>query len=167
MIEVNPKVVIVGVVWIALGSVINKTMGMETLQLYVICSLVFLFVRYGTANRKRRPGEASPYEFLNPKAEELADEVVPFVAIERLKKVLGVESEDKIPNQNTEVGAQLRKMVSRQPNTSSALFVISEMRKMTKAPERNDLCLCGSELKFVKCCPDLLEYLVKEEGKKK
>lgn len=166
MITIDSKVILVGAIWIGLGSVVNRTFGMETLQLYVICSLIFLFVRYGTGTNKRRPGEASPYEFLNPKQEDLENEVVPYVAIERLKKVMGCKSDDeisvKIPNENTTEGGQLRRLISRQSDTKRAIEVIEEMRQTLELPDLKSKCLCGSGRFFGKCCAELLVYLRKQ-----
>ena len=176
MITVNSKVVLVGAIWIGLGSLVNRTLGMETLQLYVICSLIFLFIRYGTGNNKRRPGEAtSPYAFLNPKDEDLENEVVPFVSIERLKKVLGRSSssssssqhqqEETIPDENSIEGGQLRRMVSRQSDTKSAIAIVEEMRNANEIPDLKSKCVCGSGRFFGKCCAELLVYLMRKQKK--
>ena len=172
MININSKVVIVGAIWIGLGSLVNRTLGMETLQLYVICSLIFLFIRYGTGNNKRRPGEASPYAFLNPKDEDLENEVVPFVSVERLKKVLGNssnhqqdEEQTTIPDENSVEGAQLRRMISRQSDTKSAIALVEQMRNASKdeLPDLKSKCVCGSGRFFGKCCAELWVYLSKQK----
>ncbi len=171
MIEISNKPIVVGLVWALGGSLINKYVGVETLQLYLILSLAALFIHFGTSNRKRRPGEESSYAFLTANKEDLENEVVPFVADERMKQVLlrvfGHVLPDDIPSESTVAGGELRRMIARQATTADAVAVLRKLMDRENAVVApRDYCPCGSKIKFWKCCSHLAEHFIPEEEKK-
>ena len=169
MDRVPPQVIragLIAVAWICFGAVVRRTLGIQTLQLYVIATLLFGFVWFGTSGRRRRPGEPSPYEFLNPAdPADLQAEVVPFVAPERLRAVLLTAPGAALPSETTPAGAQLRRLASRADLSLEQMRgVVRSLRLIgngggASAPAPNAACLCGGNLQYRYCCEELVKYL--------
>lgn len=166
------------VAWIVMGMVVNRSFGVESLQLYVIVTLIAAFIQFGTSRNKKNTGKASPYEFLNPNdLRDLEEEVVPHVGVKRLASVLGVAAAaddidlTNIPDETTEAGAALRKLCARSHlSMEEQRALIQRYRGAVKLPLGGEACCCkatmpgsGDEKRFDQCCLPLQQWLAKNK----
>jgi hypothetical protein len=168
--------------WLVFGWLIKRAFSVETLQMYVIVSLLAAFIHFGTRRGARKAGASTGYSFLDPAdVRDLQDEVIPHVAERRCALALGWSGEDaerRIPAVDSAEGGALRKLLARSDlsfDEQKALIATMRRNVASELPASGaDGCLCrsvmpGSGLRktYQACCLPLQQWLAEQEKKKR